>query len=440
MFTDLILPGSAVVVKVVCTGDLHMGRRSSRVPHHLNGPGFSAAEAWRRVVDLALKKSADLVVIAGDLIDESNRLFEAYGPLEQGLGRLAGAGITTLAVAGNHDHAVLEPLQSSFSSPFFHILGKDSKWERRVIEREGQEILQIWGWSFPSGHVHENPLAGLDIALDPEIPSLGLVHVDLDQPSSRYAPCSQEDLRKYPLSLWVVAHQHEAKVIDSGQGSVILNTGSPQALDPGETGWHGAWLAELAPGIRPRLHRLAASTARYDMVSVDLDGVSDSGAATTLINQELSHHLEMAEAESGSLELMLCRLLLKGRTALHGQLPRLMAGLKEDLERRPRQATLAVEKLIFETRPLLDLERLAAAAGPVAMLARLIKSLESPNLSPSQEKLVQQVWDQTRRIHQARAYMPLDQDPPPDRDEVRRYLIRQGLLLLDSLAAQKESV
>jgi hypothetical protein len=148
----------------------------------------------------------------------------------------------------------------------------------------------------------------------------------------------------------------------------------------------------------------------------------------------------MAEAESGSLELMLCRLLLKGRTALHGQLPRLMAGLKEDLERRPRQATLAVEKLIFETRPLLDLERLAAAAGPVAMLARLIKSLESPNLSPSQEKLVQQVWDQTRRIHQARAYMPLDQDPPPDRDEVRRYLIRQGLLLLDSLAAQKESV
>ncbi|MGD8561892.1 MAG: DNA repair exonuclease [Desulfarculaceae bacterium] len=428
------------MVKVVCTGDLHIGRRSSRIPHHLSGPGFSAAEAWRRVVDLALEKNADLVVIAGDLVDESNRFFEAYGPLERGLGRLAGAGIATLAVAGNHDHAVLEPLQSSFSSPAFHILGKDSKWERQVIKRGGEKILQVWGWSFPSGHVRENPLAGLDIALDPEIPSLGLVHVDLDQPSSRYAPCSQDDLRKHPLSLWVVAHQHEAKVSDPGQGPVILNTGSPQALDPGETGWHGAWLAELALGTRPRLHRLPTSSVRYDLVTVDLDGVRESGAATTLINQELSRHLEMVEAESRSLELMLCRLLLKGRTALHGQLPQLMGGLKEDLERRPRQATLAVEKLVFETRPLLDLEQLADGAGPVAMLARLIKNLESQDLSRSQEKLVQQVWDQTSRIHQARAYMDLVQDMPPDRDQVRRYLIRQGLLLLDSLAAQKEAL
>src|SRR5690625_108199 len=79
-------------MKILCTGDLHLGRRSSRLPEHIDGRAHSSASAWGRVVDLAIAERVDLVLLSGDLIDDANRFYEALGPLEVGLRRLATAG------------------------------------------------------------------------------------------------------------------------------------------------------------------------------------------------------------------------------------------------------------------------------------------------------------------------------------------------------------
>src|SRR5690606_1937215 len=99
-------------VRILCAGDLHLGRRSSRVPWDGDGAAGSCAEAWMRLVECAIRERVDLVALSGDLVDHDNRWFEAFGPLERGLKRLADAGIPVYAVAGNHDYDTLPHLRS----------------------------------------------------------------------------------------------------------------------------------------------------------------------------------------------------------------------------------------------------------------------------------------------------------------------------------------
>ena len=53
--------------------------------------------------------------------------------------------------------------------------------------------------------------------------------------------------------------------------------GSPQALDPGEPGPHGAVLLEVAGGRVGSAERVPLSTVRYDEIAVDVSGVKEPG-------------------------------------------------------------------------------------------------------------------------------------------------------------------
>ena len=53
-------------MKLLCTGDLHVGRRSSGLP---SDDKHSCAAAWSRVVDEALVAKVDVVLLSGDLMD-----------------------------------------------------------------------------------------------------------------------------------------------------------------------------------------------------------------------------------------------------------------------------------------------------------------------------------------------------------------------------------
>jgi DNA repair protein SbcD/Mre11 len=87
-------------VRVLLTGDLHLGRLSSSV---FGGCAVHrAADAWERIVDLAIQQGLSSVVLGGDLLDQSNRFFEAAGPLPRGLRRLTAKTISTIAVTGRH--------------------------------------------------------------------------------------------------------------------------------------------------------------------------------------------------------------------------------------------------------------------------------------------------------------------------------------------------
>jgi len=69
-----------MALELLAIGDMHLGRRPSRLPGELaeSGRSYGPAEAWTRAVRHAVETGVDVVALAGDLVDQEDDFFEAY--------------------------------------------------------------------------------------------------------------------------------------------------------------------------------------------------------------------------------------------------------------------------------------------------------------------------------------------------------------------------
>lgn len=426
-------------MKILCTGDLHIGRRPSQTPTFVDSRRCSCAAAWDALVDYAIAERVDAVLMSGDVVDRNNRFYEAFGPLERGLKRLAQAEIDTFAVAGNHDYDVLPRLVDTVGHQRFHLVGRGGQWEKVPLRRNGRTLLEVHGWSFPHEYVSYNPLQTYHLLRNDSVPTLGLLHADIDQPASRYAPVPLADLQHVPIDLWHLGHVHRPLFYEQDGSPLIFYPGCPQAMDPGETGLRGAWLLNLDGG-RPSRVAVPLSAVRYDIITVDMSGAERENEIEQRVLQALKAHLACVSAESGPrLECLCCRLRLIGRTRLHRQLPQFCAPLLEEtFEIRDGSVRAHVEKLLYETRPAYDLHDLARGSDPPGVLARLLLALDSGTLDEKYDTLLQKARNCMAMVYAQKEYGSLSADGEPDAEAARTQLLQQGYLLLDTLLAQKE--
>lgn len=365
-------------MKVLCTADVHLGRVSSR----LGGTegAHSAREAWERIAELALREKVDALAVAGDLIDAQNRYFEAFGPVEKQLRRLADAGIECFLTAGNHDAELLPRFFDQFSHERVHFLGRGARWQSASLVRDGKPRLRVDGWSFPKPQHGADPLTDYPRQGSPGCPVLGLLHGDMDQPQSPYAPCRSADLPREAGQFWLLGHVHASKRFESAAAGLAgLYPGSPQALDPGESGWHGVWIAQWEGQGQPTLSQVGLSSVRYEDVEVPMDGATAENAMEMAIHQQLDDQFHKIAPEAGALRLLSCRMRLTGRTRLHRSLAAYDFSEFQTLRRSAPGGRFdaQIERVLVETRPHHDLEELAKSDNPPGILAKLLLALES---------------------------------------------------------------
>lgn len=427
-------------MKILCAGDIHMGRRPSRLPDVVDRGALSCSLMWPAIVDRAIAEDVELVALSGDVVDETNKYYEAIGPLEAGIRKLWDRGIRTVAVAGNHDHDVLPRLSESLPAEAFRLLGRDARWERHTVHRDGRAVLHVDGWSFAGRSQRDDPLRGYALADPEDVPVLGLLHCDLDQPRSIYAPVQLADLLGRRVGFWLLGHVHAARPFVADGAATVLYPGSPQAMDPGEPGVHGVWLAELDAGGRFSARQIPLATVRYETADIDIGGLEDEGELgpriTDVVRRELARRLEEG---CGPLRYLSLRLRLTGSTALHRRLDRITATIGTDLQIEQDGVRAIVERVSAATRPARDLEALAKAGDAPGELARLVLGLRGLSQEAEHEQLVARAL---RAAHTARAsttYAALPADEIElSADQVKDLLAEQALFLLDEILAQKE--
>lgn len=405
-----------------------MGRTSTRFDAVEGGGrrvGLGARAAWGRIVDTALEHRCDAVLLSGDVADQENGFWEAVGPLQEGTARLAEEEIRTVAVAGNHDHSVLGRLADTLPPEHFTLLGRGGRWERMTLEKGGVPTLHIDGWSFPGSRVTESPLDRYDLPRVHGTPVLGLVHGDLDAPGSVYAPLAASDLRSCPVDGWLLGHIHAPRLLEAGGGAPwILYPGSPQALHPGETGPHGIWLVEVEEGRlgRPRLQPL--STARYQAVEVQVDGIRDPDAVEPHLLATLEEEVERLRDESGEvLRYVALRVSLTGSTQIPTAVARAVTALGstggEKTDISMAQVRVLVDRVADATTPSLDLEEAARSPSALGAAARLLLLLEGRREPAGGEAtkldlLVEGTRRHLERLQRERVYRALEAEPVTD--------------------------
>lgn len=434
----LIMPS----IRLLCTGDLHLGRYPTRIPPHETSLSVSAA--WQRVVDYAITQRVDALALTGDIVDASNRYFESYGTLRSGLERLIAEGISVYAVAGNHDYDVLPRLVETLDNDLFHLLGLGGTWQTAPLLQDGHPAILFAGWSFPSRHFPDSPLESFSCP-ETDVPIVCLVHGDLDVSDSAYAPLRRADLEGHPVSAWLLGHIHRPARYPHRDGC-ILYPGSLQPLDPGEEGLHGPWLLEISSNGRVEARHVYLASLCYASLEIDVTGVSEMEQVESHITQEIEEDLRQRCEIAEDIGWVVYRLKLYGRTKLHRELKRQEGRLAEDLVVHRDRARGTIDKVEMATAPDYELERFSEISDPPGMLARLLLQVEKDMTdgdAPGEDhrELFMEAEEALRSVFRARAYAPLRSEDatghPPDEHVVGQLLLRQGQLLLEEILAQK---
>jgi DNA repair protein SbcD/Mre11 len=436
------------MLKILCTADVHIGRRSSRLPA---GSDYSAADAWTALVNHAIGQRVDAVLIAGDLIDEQSRFFEASGPIERGVLALKEAGIPVVAVSGNHDYDILHRIAAEVGHDHLVMLGRGGTWQRHtLVDDDGRALLHVDGWSFATSRCPDNPLQSYTLEAPHDgAPVVGLLHCDLNGAEPHYAPVPRAQLEATSHAVWILGHIHAPSLRQAAGSAPSLYTGSLLALDPGERGVHGAWLMQLAADTQPASVKVALSPVRYEVVEVDVDGAASDADVRSRILASVRQALESAVSESaGRLKVLSCRLRVSGRTALHGSMPSLVdRAIDIDLQRDGARVVVEARRFI-DTAPAFDLHDLARGRDAAARLAQILIGLDSNTGDAASgsdggrdvdagllQAAERAAADVAERLH----YLRLGDAGPPTGDQLRALLRRQAALLLDGIMSQKES-
>jgi exonuclease SbcD len=425
--------------RLLLVGDVHLGRPPARLPssvadHGVSPAGLGPTAGWRTAVQAAIDHQVAALVLAGDVVDSTNARFEAFGLLQEGVQKLADAGIQVCAVAGNHDVEVLPRLAGAIVG--FHLLGAGGTWTDHVIESAEGPPVRLLGWSFPAPYVHQSPLANLPPQAVEGPPTLGILHGDLDGGSgSRYAPVRRSELAGRGPLAWFLGHVHNPSLQPDSDEPGYL--GSLVPLDPSETGPHGPWLVTVGPGGRLTREHLLLSPLRFEPLEIAADGLTEPAEELLgLVSEAMRARQGGLGDELAATQALGFQLRFSGSVGLPRQLAGALAsGRLAESPWRESGRVLFISSWADATRPALDLAELARGSDPPGLLARSLRSLERDD-----ELAAQLIAAATPRIADAAAHAHFNGLPPTEISTgmVRGLLLRSGYRALEELLAQQE--
>lgn len=295
-------------------------------------------EAYDRLIETAISRKVDFVVLAGDIFDSSHSSYGDYLHFFEGLEKLDRAGIPSYLVTGNHDPYTYWVRDMFRLPPSAHMLGVGVP-SFELYERDGQPLCLIGGrgfynqsWSndenIADGITRENAVGALGDAhpnADQAPFAIGIIHTGLDIDLNK-APTTEEALLSHDIDYWACGHLHHSIVRPNAGDPRIVFPGCIQGRDVKETGERGCFLVELEQGVSPRLEFIPTASVVFHTLDVDV------GECLTLAEvEQLVRKALFRENGYDHCDRMVVRVNLVGTTELHCYLrqPDVIAGARK---------------------------------------------------------------------------------------------------------------
>ena len=277
--------------------------------------------AFDRLIETAIDRRIDFLVISGDLYDGDWRDMGTGLYFAAAMGKLDRAGIPVYLLAGNHDAAsVITKALPKIAN--VHTFATRSAQTHR-IEHLG---VVLHGRSFAEREVFENLAAGYPAAI-PGAFNIGLLHTALGGHAAHaaYAPCTPQELAAKGYDYWALGHVHDHAVI--GTAPYIVFPGNLQGRNIREQGPKGVVHVTVEDGEVARLTPIPLDVVRWARVTVDATGTADVAELHGRIRAAIREARDTLADERP----LLLRVTVSGGTALHGALQDVAAGLRDDV-------------------------------------------------------------------------------------------------------------
>lgn len=288
-------------------------------------------ESYSRVIETAIERQVDFVIVAGDVFDTEQTSYADYLGFLKGLERLDEKGIPVYLCMGNHD-----PL-TSWQKGFSHLPNNTSIFSSEkpsfsVFEKDGLPVAVLGGRSYgtKSWPIGEDISAGLDRteafkATGVETPfSIGVAHSGLDIDKG-HSPLDPAKLLDSGMDYWALGHLHSPFALPDHDPTIVF-PGCIQGHDINETGPKGAYLVTLEEGKTNKLEFVSTASVVWQKIKIDISSCSSIANIGERIAQEM-----VVETSRVNCEEICARVTLVGKSKLKKTL--IMPGVLEDLRR-----------------------------------------------------------------------------------------------------------
>ena len=245
-------------------------------------------ELLDRLAGLAREKQADLVLLAGDLLDSERVFRETAQALRAALAAIP---CPVFIAPGNHDFYSPRSVWTSLDWPEnVHIFTSDAL---EAVELPG---CTLWGRAFSDAHQTACPLEGLAVPGDGRL-HIACVHGCVGT-GNDYGPITPGEIAASGLDYLALGHVHQGSGLQREGGTWWAYPGCPEGRGFDETGEKGVLYVEAEPG-RVTAQFVPLAKVRYEIITADITG--PDGALFNIL-----------EALPGKTSDLICRLILTG--------------------------------------------------------------------------------------------------------------------------------
>ena len=273
--------------------DLHLDspfKGLANLPEHIfSEVQKSTFQAVDRLVDVAIDKKVDFVLLAGDLFDNERQSLKAQVTLRNGFERLKAHGIHVYLSYGNHDHIngnihAIEYPENVFRFP-------DETVRAYTFHKNGQPAAAIYGFSYENQAVLTNKSSEYQVQ-DESIPfHIAMLHGSLASNTEHdtYAPFQIGDLVDRGMDYWALGHIHQRAVLKENPHVVYSgNTQGRHRKEMGEKGCYHVTLTETGAD----LSFIPLQSIIFSPLSLDVSGCKNIDQLEKYIKNHLEQQLK----------------------------------------------------------------------------------------------------------------------------------------------------
>ncbi|HLQ71546.1 MAG TPA: DNA repair exonuclease [Bacillota bacterium] len=237
-------------VSFLHAADLHLDSPFSgltHVPEHLfHDIRESTFTAFENLVETAIEKEVDFVLLAGDLFDNEKQTLKAQIHLRNGFQKLEKHHINVYVSYGNHDFVNGNVHPITYPDNVYEFT--EEKVSHVVFKKDRVPLASIYGFSYENRSVHTNKASEYEIK-DNHIPyHIAMLHGSISSNTEHdvYAPFQIRDLTESAFDYWALGHIHKRQVLHTDP--VVVYPGNIQGRNRKETGEKGCYHVTLSPG------------------------------------------------------------------------------------------------------------------------------------------------------------------------------------------------
>ncbi|MBQ4370126.1 MAG: DNA repair exonuclease [Oscillospiraceae bacterium] len=251
------------MVRILHAADLHLDSRFEALG--AQKAALRRAEQrdmLRRIIELAEREKAQIVLLSGDLFDSDRAYYETASTLSAAF---AATSARIFISPGNHDFY-------SANSPYNVVRLPENVYVFKSPEIEAVELPElectVYGSAFVSAY-SESMLKGFTAA------GMGtriiIMHGDLEAPDSRYNPVTEQDAADSGADYIALGHNHTFSGVRKAGNTYYACPGCPEGRGFDEPGEKGVLVGEVGRGTA-ELEFVPLGGRKYSTLTVDVTG------------------------------------------------------------------------------------------------------------------------------------------------------------------------